>query len=97
MSTKLLLQDGALIAHRQNDVEPVLASIKQKQDARAWDNADGSVRHVARVDKVLFNDLCNRRGVTWNQAMLDEDLFDSLMLQYLAEYPAFKVAPGRNL
>lgn len=97
MSTKLLLQDGDLIVHRTVDVEPVLNRIKSIQDDRAWDTKDGSMRQVGKVVKALFVEMLQTYGVTWAQVMRDPDLEERMLIAYFAKYPAFKVAPGRNL
>ena len=94
---RLVLQDDDLIVHRQSDVEPVLDRIKAIQDDRAWDSKDGSLRQVGKVVSHLFVELCHKHGVTWNQVMRDDDLQEKMLIRYFAEYPAFKVAPGRNL
>lgn len=97
MKTNLVLQDDDLIVHRQNNVEPTLDRVRAKREAEAWDNSDGSMRHVGTVDKVLFNQMLNDAGVTWAQFMRDDDLQERMLVRYFAEHPAFKIAPGRNL
>lgn len=93
-----VLQDGDLIVHRTNpDVEPTLRYIKGKRDAGAWDTKDGSMRHVGTVDTVLMEAMLLQHGVTLRQFYMDETLQDKFMVMYFAEYPAFKVHPGRNL
>jgi hypothetical protein len=97
IKTDFALQDGDLIVARENDVEPILQNIKAKQDARAWDTADGSMRHVGTVDYVLLEALCNKHGVTLRRFLNDDEVQDRMLKLYFEEFTAFKVHPGRNL
>lgn len=88
---------GDLIVHRTNDVEPILAHVKAKQDQGAWDTKDGSMRHVGTVDYVLLEALCLKHGVTLSRFLRESDVEDRMLRLYFQEYSKFRVAPGSNL
>lgn len=90
-------ENGRFALHRTNDVEPVLDRIKAKRDQRAWDTADGSLRHVGTVDIVLLEALCIEQGKVLADFYRDQGFQDRMLILYFQRYPKFRVAPGRNL
>lgn len=94
---KFIGQDGDLIVHRTNDVEPILRHVHAKQSEGAWDTPSGDMRHVGVVDWVLLEALCLKHGVTLRRFLADADVEDRMLKLYFAEYTLFKVHPGRNL
>ena len=87
---RVFKDDGKLIVHKREDVEPVLDAVKFAREVPHTPMADSW--HVARIPTVLIEQWLIEEGLTLDDREAVRDMIKRKMLS--GEFAAFRVKDG---
>lgn len=92
MSERLFEQDGKLIIHRQEDLEPVIESARMMKDAPSSPVSDSW--HVARIPRFLVAIWLQEAGVSWDDPasrdVIERNLMDPTYSKFRVKEGSFR-------
>jgi len=78
IGTDIKVEDGKVVVHRAEDVEPILDHAKELSNAGFHKTGMGD-KHAARIPAVIVEAYCNTKGITFHDFLANPEHVRSML------------------